>query len=41
MNFLFAKIFGTRNDRYIKSLRPIVKKINELEPQMQALQIVN
>ncbi len=38
MNFLFAKIFGTRNDRYIKSLRPIVKKINELEPQMQALQ---
>ncbi len=38
MKFLFTKIFGTRNDRYIKSLRPIVKKINELEPQMQALQ---
>lgn len=37
MSFLFTKIFGTRNDRYIKSLRPIVKKINALEPQMQEL----
>lgn len=37
MKFLFTKIFGTRNDRYIKSLRPIVKKINALEPQMQEL----
>ena len=37
MKFLFTKIFGTRNDRYIKSLRPIIKKINSLEPQMQEL----
>lgn len=37
MKFLFTKIFGTRNDRYIKSLRPIVQKINALEPQMQEL----
>ncbi len=37
MSFLFTKIFGTRNDRYIKSLRPIVKKINALEPQMKEL----
>ncbi len=37
MKFFFTKIFGTRNDRYIKSLRPIVQKINALEPQMQEL----
>ncbi|MDE5681642.1 MAG: preprotein translocase subunit SecA [Mailhella sp.] len=37
MKFLFTKIFGTRNDRYIKSLHPIVQKINALEPQMQEL----
>ncbi len=37
MKFFFTKIFGTRNDRYIKSLRPVVQKINALEPQMQEL----
>ncbi len=31
------KIFGTANDRYIKSLRPTVARINELEPDIQAL----
>ncbi|WP_380878824.1 protein translocase subunit SecA [Sphingomonas sp. DBB INV C78] len=30
-------IFGSSNDRYVKSLRGIVNKINALEPQMQAL----
>jgi len=34
---LARRIFGSSNDRYIFSLQPIVKKINALEPQMQAL----
>ena len=33
----FTKIFGTNNDRILKSLDPIVERINELEPQMQTL----
>ncbi len=33
----FTKIFGTNNDKILKSLYPIVEQINELEPQMQAL----
>lgn len=33
----FAKIFGTKNDRELKRIRPIVEKINSLEPSMQAL----
>src|ERR1700678_779270 len=32
-----AKIFGTRNDREVKRLRPIVAAINELEPGLQQL----
>nr|AGF93664.1 preprotein translocase, SecA subunit [uncultured organism] len=32
------KIFGSKNERYLKSLQPIVDQINELEPQMQHLQ---
>ncbi len=31
------KIFGTTNDRKVRSVRPLVEKINALEPQMQAL----
>ncbi|MDB5688783.1 MAG: preprotein translocase subunit SecA [Sphingomonas bacterium] len=30
-------IFGSSNDRYVKSLRPIVDRINAFEPAMQAL----
>jgi len=30
---LFRKIFGTSNDRAIKKLRPLVARINELEPR--------
>src|SRR5690606_17352471 len=30
-------IFGTKHDRDIKAMRPTVKKINELEEQMQKL----
>src|SRR5271155_5083718 len=32
-----AKIFGTRNEREVKRLRPIVAAINDLEPAMQQL----
>src|SRR5689334_16203551 len=34
---VLAKVFGTKHDREIKRLRPIVAAINGLEPQMQAL----
>jgi preprotein translocase subunit SecA len=34
---VLAKVFGTKHDREIKGLRPIVAAINGLEPQMQAL----
>ena len=34
---LMKSIFGSSNDRYVKSLGKIVKQINDLEPQMQAL----
>ena len=30
-------IFGSSNDRYVKSMRPIVSKINALEPEYQAM----
>ncbi len=31
------KIFGTANERFVKSLRPIVEQINLLEPQISSL----
>ena len=31
------KIFGTKHDREIKKMRPMIAAINDLEPQMQAL----
>ncbi|WP_353217087.1 preprotein translocase subunit SecA [Sandarakinorhabdus sp.] len=34
---LAKTIFGSSNDRYLKSLRPLVKRINDLEPQIAAL----
>ena len=37
VGFLFRKIFGSKNERYLKRLRPLVAKINALEPEMQAL----
>ncbi|MBD5417143.1 MAG: preprotein translocase subunit SecA [Desulfovibrio sp.] len=37
VGFLFRKIFGSKNERYLKRLRPLVGKINALEPEMQAL----
>ena len=37
LNRLLTSIFGSRNDRLVKQLGGIVKKINALEPQMKAL----
>ncbi|MGD8353368.1 MAG: preprotein translocase subunit SecA, partial [Pseudomonadota bacterium] len=36
-NFFGKKIFGTRNDRELKKIAPIVDRVNSLEPAMQAL----
>ncbi|QTO41107.1 preprotein translocase subunit SecA [Desulfovibrio desulfuricans] len=35
--FLFKKIFGSTNDRYLHKLRPMVQRINAFEPEMQQL----
>jgi len=32
-----TKIFGSKNERELKRLRPLVERINELEPQIQAM----
>jgi preprotein translocase subunit SecA len=34
---LARRLFGSANDRYIKSLRPYVEQINELEPELEKL----
>ncbi|MGH9629549.1 MAG: DEAD/DEAH box helicase, partial [Bryobacteraceae bacterium] len=34
---VLAKIFGTKNEREVKAMRPIIAAINDLEPQMQQL----
>ncbi len=34
---ILQKVFGTRHDREVKKLRPLVAKINDLEPEIQAL----
>ena len=36
-NTIVKSIFGSSNDRYVKSLGKIVNEINDLEPQLQAL----
>ena len=35
--YLFKKIFGTENDRFLKSIRPTIAKINELESSLTTL----
>jgi len=37
INRLLGKVFGTKNERVIKALRPDVQAINALEPEMQKL----
>lgn len=34
---ILTKIFGTRNDKIIKSMMPLVEKINALEPSLSSL----
>src|SRR6056300_36131 len=34
---LAAKVFGTPNDRKVKATRPLIEKINALEPQFEGL----
>src|ERR1700740_2458009 len=34
---LARRLFGSANDRYVKSLGPIVSAVNELEPQLEAM----
>ena len=35
--YIFRKIFGSKNDRYLKRLRPLVERINSLEPKMKEM----
>ncbi len=37
VDVVLAKIFGTRNEREVKAMRPTVAAINDLEPAMQQL----
>ncbi|HSL41137.1 MAG TPA: preprotein translocase subunit SecA, partial [Desulforhopalus sp.] len=34
---ILTKVFGSSNDRYLKSLKPLVVRINALEPEVQGL----
>src|SRR6476661_2620184 len=34
---VLAKVFGTKNEREIKALRPTIAAINDLEPRLQTL----
>lgn len=34
---IFTKLFGTKNDRDIKALRPLLDEVNKLEPEAKAL----
>ena len=36
LNFL-TKVFGSKNERELKQMQPLVERINELEPEVQAL----
>ena len=37
LSALGKKIFGTQNDRELKTIYPLVQKINDLEPKMKAM----
>src|SRR5215467_2461151 len=37
INALLTKVMGSKNERTLKRLRPIVERINALEPQISAL----
>ena len=37
IGFLFKKIFGSKNERYLRRQRALVDRINALEPEMESL----
>jgi preprotein translocase subunit SecA len=37
LNYVLKKIVGTKNERELRKLRPLVARTNELEPRMKAL----
>src|SRR5436190_19177621 len=37
LDMMLAKVFGTKHEREIKAMLPMVAAINAMEPQMQAL----
>jgi preprotein translocase subunit SecA len=37
VNYFLKKFLGTKNERELKKLRPLVARVNELEPRMKAL----
>ncbi len=34
---VLTKVFGSSNERFLKSIRPTIAEINEFEPQIQKL----
>lgn len=37
LGYIFRKVFGSKNDRFLRKTRAQINKINSLEPEMQAL----
>ena len=37
LNAVLAKVFGTKHERELKRMQPVVAEINALEPQIQGL----
>jgi preprotein translocase subunit SecA len=37
INLIARKLFGTKNERYLKQIAPVVDRVNSLEPALQAL----
>ncbi len=37
LNYVLKKVLGTKNERELRQIRPLVARVNELEPRMQAL----
>ena len=37
LGFIIKKVIGSKNDREVKKLRPLVQKINEIEASLQSL----
>jgi preprotein translocase subunit SecA len=35
INSILKKVFGSKNEREIKRIQPLVEKINSYEPEMQ------